>query len=663
MNDNSPSKTPRTVLELRHVEKRFSSDPEIYGLFDVNLSMVRGELLSITGPSGSGKSTLLNIIGCLDTPTGGDYYLDGINAVELNDKERAGLRSRHIGFIFQSFHLLPYRTVVENVMMAEVYRKQPRRGREARARALLELVGLAHRIEYLPMKLSGGERQRVAIARALMGSPSLLLCDEPTGNLDSKSSAAILDLFTNLNQQQNLSIVIVTHDSNVASRATHQVRIVDGILTDLTHEQLDSPRGIEHHAATPSTLLPPIKSASRSGMTFLDLMNEVLSGIFARPGRMILTVLGVVVGLTALVATLGLTRTAGNRIISQFDQLAATELFIGARPGRTTGIKDPKAIPWDAPIRLRRLNGVVAAGNIGEVDIGDALISSSPIRDPLNQNALKLSVYAASPGLFKAVRGKLRTGRFFDAGHSERADRVALLGADAALRLGIERVEQLPAISIADNYYLIIGILHDVARKPELLGSVIIPEGTASQDFGLSGPDTVVVETKIGAAYLIAEQAPLALRPDKPNVLKVAVPQEPKRVRDEVQSDLDIMFLMLGGLSLFVGALGIANITLVGVIERTGEIGLRRAIGATRAHIAMQFLLESASIGIIGGVIGAGMGVLIIVMVSAYQVWTPVLDPEVPLLAPFVGAAIGFLSGIYPAMRAAKLEPAEALRR
>ena len=297
------------------------------------------------------------------------------------------------------------------------------------------------------------------------------------------------------------------------------------------------------------------------------------------------------------------------------------------------------------------------------MDIGDALISSSPIRDPLNQSALKLSVYAASPGLFKAVRGKLRTGRFFDAGHSERADRVALLGADAALRLGIERVEQLPAISIADNYFLIIGILHDVARKPELLGSVIIPEGTASKDFGLSGPGTVVVETKIGAAYLIAEQAPLALRPDKPNVLKVAMPQEPKRVRDEVQSDLDIMFLMLGGLSLFVGALGIANITLVGVMERTGEIGLRRAIGATRAHIAMQFLLESASIGIIGGVIGAGMGVLIIVMVSAYQVWTPVLDPEVPLLAPFVGAAIGFLSGIYPAMRAAKLEPAEALRR
>jgi hypothetical protein len=358
----------------------------------------------------------------------------------------------------------------------------------------------------------------------------------------------------------------------------------------------------------------------------------------------------------------GLTRTAGNQIISQFDQLAATELFVEARPGRTTGAVDPRALPWDAPGRLRRLNGVVAAGTLSEVDVGDALVSSSPVRDPLNQSAFKLSVLAASPELFPAVRAELASGRLPDRGHSERAERVAVLGADAALRLGIVNLKQLPAVAIGDELYLVIGVLRDVARRPEMLGAAIIPEGTARRYFGLAGPGTVVVETKIGAARLIADQAPSALRPDDPAILKVAVPLEPRRVRDDVESDLSVMFLLLGGLSLVVGAIGIANITLVGVMERTSEIGLRRAIGATRGHIASQFLLESASMGIIGGVIGASAGVLIVVAVSAYQIWTPVLDPLAPVLAPLVGGAIGFVAGAYPALRAARLEPVDALR-
>jgi macrolide transport system ATP-binding/permease protein len=642
------------VLELNKIGRQFGSEPAIHALVDVDLSLNRGDWLSITGPSGSGKSTLLNILGCLDCPTSGRYFIDGIDTTELTDKQRAGLRSRRIGFVFQSFHLLPYRTVLENVMLAEVYRKQPSRGRQERALAAIEQVGLSHRANYLPAKLSGGEMQRVAIARALVGSPSLLLCDEPTGNLDSKSSAAILDIFEKLNRG-GLTLVIVTHDEKVANRATRRVHIIDGVLTNL-------PNGENGHKPTYSPAVAVNTTVSKSGITIRDLLEEALAGMFARPGRMMLTVLGVAIGLTALVATLGLTRTAGNRIISQFDQLAATELFVKARPGKTTGIVDPKAIPWDAPARLSRLNGVVAAGTMSEVDVGGALVSSSPVKDPLSQSAFKLSVYAASPDLFRAVRAELKIGRLPDSGHSNRADRVAVLGPDAALRLGITGLAQLPAISVGDHLYLVVGILRDVARKPELLGSVIIPEGTARHYFGLAGPGTVVVETKIGAAHLIADQARSALRPDNPRVLKVEVPQEPKRVRDEVQTDLDAMFLLLGGLSLVVGAIGIANITLVGVMERTGEIGLRRAIGATRGHIAAQFLFESTSMGVIGGVIGASVGILIVVAVSAYQVWTPVLDPSTPFLAPLVGGGIGLLSGTYPALRAAHLEPVEAFR-
>ena len=642
------------LLELHKVGRQYGSEPAVRALVDVDLSLERGEWLAITGPSGAGKSTLLNIIGCLDSPTSGRYLLEGIDTARLTDTQRAGLRSQRIGFVFQSFHLLPYRTVVENVMLAEVYRKQRHSGRRVRALAALERVGLSHRRDFLPMQLSGGERQRAAIARALVGSPSLLLCDEPTGNLDSKSSAALLDLLEKLNQD-GLTLVIVTHDETVAKRAARRVHVVDGSATAVPHGKQGNPA-----TASLATAVPP--TVVRSGITSRDLLNEALAGMFARPGRMALTVLGVVIGLTALVATLGLTRTTGNRIISQFDRLAATEIFITARPGRTTGIVDPKAIPWDAPTRLHRLNGVVAAGTMSEVDVGGALVSSSPVKDPLHQSAFKLAVYAASPDLFRAVRAELKTGQFPDLGHANRADRVAVLGPDAAHRLGITSLEQLPAISIGDHLYLVVGLLRDVARKPELLGAVIIPEGTARRYFGLAGPGIVVVETKLGAVYLIADQARWALRPDDPRVLKLEVPQEPKRVRDDVQTDLNVMFLMLGGLSLVVGAIGIANITLVGVMERTGEIGLRRAVGATRTHIATQFLLESTSMGVIGGIIGASIGVLIVVAVSAYQVWTPVLDPAAPALAPLIGGGIGLLSGTYPALRAARLEPVEALR-
>lgn len=673
------------VLELNKVGRQFGSELTVQALVDVDLHVAPGEWLAITGPSGAGKSTLLNVIGCLDRPTSGKYFFEGIDTATLSDRERAGLRSRRIGFVFQSFHLLAHRSVLENVMLAEIYRQGPRQGRRQRALAALERVGLSHRVDFLPTKLSGGERQRVAIARALVGTPALLLCDEPTGNLDSKSTANILDLFAKLNQE-GLTLIIVTHDEAVARRANRRVQMIDGALTNVTSEvekrevEKQSPerQSLERQSPERQTVdrkrskvifafwqkQRQARPVAQSGITVRDLFDEAVAGMFARPGRMVLTVLGIVIGLTALVATLGLSRTASNRIISQFDELAATEILVtpqsaavGAAP---LGL--PAVIPWDAATRLQRLNGVVAAGTLSEVAIGDALVSSSPVRDPQQQTAFKLAVQAVAPELFAAVRAVVARGRLPDAGHSKRADRVAVLGPDAARRLRIDTVGQLPAITIGDHRYLVIGILRTVARQPDLLGSVIIPEGTARRDFGLKAPGAVVIETRIGATALIVRQTPLALRPDDPAALKVEFPPEPQRVRDAVQSDLNVMFLLLGGLSLIVGALGIGNITLVSVIERTGEIGLRRAIGATRPHIAAQFLVESATLGIIGGILGASLGVIIVVAVAAYQRWTPVLDPTTPLLAPLIGGVIGLVAGVYPALRAAHLEPIEAFR-
>jgi ABC-type lipoprotein export system ATPase subunit len=215
------------MVRLKQVGRQYGAVAPVIALRAVDLEIHAGEWVAIVGASGSGKTTLLNIVGCLDRQSSGSYRLNGIDVAALGDRERAGLRSRSIGFIFQSFHLLSYRTVLENVMLSEAYARRPRGGRADRARATLAAVGLIDRTEFLPTRLSGGERQRVAIARALMSSPELLLCDEPTGNLDSVNTAGILELLAGLHDE-GLTIVMITHDAEVAARAERQVRIVDG---------------------------------------------------------------------------------------------------------------------------------------------------------------------------------------------------------------------------------------------------------------------------------------------------------------------------------------------------------------------------------------------------------------------------------------------------
>jgi macrolide transport system ATP-binding/permease protein len=397
-----------------------------------------------------------------------------------------------------------------------------------------------------------------------------------------------------------------------------------------------------------------------AGMSFRDLLLEAFAGIFARPGRMVLTILGTMIGLAALVATLGLSRTASHQIVGRFDELAATEITVSSLPAEKD--EPTNELPWDASRRIQRLNGVVAVGTLSTVDVRKALVSGSPFSDPGRRSEFKLAVEAASPDLFEAIRARLRTGRLPDEGHSQRSEKVAVLGPNAARQLGISKVAHLPSISIGDEVFLVIGILDTVERKHTVLSSVIIPEGTARDLYRLPAPESVVIETEVGAASLLSRQVPLALRPDAPLGLKVASPEQPQPVRAGVESDLNVLFLMLGGVSLLVGALGIANMTLVSVMERIGEIGLRRALGATRRHIATQFLLESATLGVLGGVLGASVGMLIVVGVAAYQAWTPVIDPLVPILAPLVGGLTGLLAGFYPALRAAGLEPVDALR-
>ena len=407
---------------------------------------------------------------------------------------------------------------------------------------------------------------------------------------------------------------------------------------------------------------PAITRADRFSVQ--DLIVEAGYGIGARPTRLIMTTLGTTIGIASLVVTIGFAQTAASQIARQFDAVAATQVVI--EPGSTDGMNGSERatgrLPWDAPDRVSRLAGVELAGLVSEVPLDAVTITAVPVNDPSEPATLGPSLMATSPGLLDAVRGNIVTGRYFDTGHDARADRVAVLGSRAAERLGINRVDSQPSIFIGDSSYTVIGIIEGMERRSDLLDAVVVPMGTARADFGLTGPDELQIRIALGAGKVVAEQAPIALDPNAAENFEVQAPSARSALRENVQADVNVISLILGVLALVAGGLGIANVTLLSVMERVGEIGLRRALGATKRNISSQFMVESVVIGLLGGLIGAALGVFAVVIVSAIQQWAPVVDPWLAAGSALLGAVVGLAAGVYPALKASNIEPIVALR-
>jgi macrolide transport system ATP-binding/permease protein len=394
-----------------------------------------------------------------------------------------------------------------------------------------------------------------------------------------------------------------------------------------------------------------------------DLVDETIAGLTAKIGRTIWMVSGTIAGVATLVSIVGLSRTTGNRINENFNALTATEVIVEPETQGNVGggTVNQSALPWDAEKRLARLNGVVASGTLSA--LFDLAIHPFPIPDQADPT---LPIKAASPGLFRSINAKLLMGRYFDSGHSIRADRVCILGATAAQRLNINRLDTPHTINFARHTYLVIGVIRTDQTSPraaELYDAVIVPNGTAQRDFQLKAPTSVHIDTARGATRLIESQAPAALNPAAPDRLSARrTSGAPTRLRDQTKQDINFLYLAIGGVVLLLAAAFITALSITSVQERTGEIGLRRALGASQRHITMQFLAECATIGVIGGLTGTAIGIAVTVGTAASRNDTPVLDAWLPIAAAGGGVLLSIVAGLYPAFKAARLEPVDALR-
>lgn len=395
----------------------------------------------------------------------------------------------------------------------------------------------------------------------------------------------------------------------------------------------------------------------RARLRWSDNASEALAAVGQRPLRTLLTAIGTILGVGAFVTTTGLADTARAQVSSRFDALKATEVRIqDALPDGTNPFPD------DVDSRLEALNGINYAG------------LSYPINDPGNlqpRNTASRPVgslqpvplIAATPGALQAALPTLTTGRLYDGFHQTRGERVAVLGRVAADQLGIARVDNQPAVFIGDIAYTVIGIIDDVKRNPDLLLSITIPTTAEQRDIGSDNATfEVLIDTHPGAANLAGRQAPLALRPQDPDRLQALVPPDPKTLRNNVESDVTGLYYALAGLALLIGTIAIANATLLNTIERRPEIGLRRALGAKRSHIARQITLEAAITGTIAAVIGTAIAIVAVTIVARSRDWTTTLNPTITFLAPLIGLVTGALAGLAPALKAAQTPPASTLR-
>jgi macrolide transport system ATP-binding/permease protein len=647
------------LIELAAVARRFrSGERGVTVLRDITLSIYAGEIVAIMGPSGSGKSTLMNILGCLDQPSSGSYRIAGRETRMFSHGELAALRRDHFGFVFQRYRLLPSLSALDNVELPAVYRGVPRSERHSRALELLTRLGLPDRARHFPDQLSGGQQQRVGIARALMNGGDVILADEPTGALDSESGDALLRILLELNERGH-TIILVTHDERVAAWAQRVVHIHDGqIVADKTAPRLNPgaqaqpffPSG-HGHAAFPRGAAATF--ASSVGVAWNTLLSHKL--------RTSLTMLGVVVGITSVASLMAIGEGVRRDILKQVGNMGTHTIDI--YPGKDWGDTETSAIETLVPADLNALR------KRPYVDSTTPLISRTGLLRTREGNASAL-INGIGEDYFRVHGYAFRKGRSFSPDMIERQAQVVVIDPNTERKLFGSLAAPLGKVLLIDDLPCrVVGVTapNDSAAASNGELRVWVPYTTATvRLFGKPYFDDITVRVKDGQPSQAAEAGIVKLleqRHGKKDFFTSNVDSILKAV-EKANRSLTLLLLLIGAVSLAVGGIGLMNVMLVAVTERTREIGIRMAVGARQADIMWQFLAEAVIICLPAGVMGIVISFVIkIVLTMLESPWQMIFSPTT-IASAFLGSMlVGVVFGLLPAVRAARLDPVAALAR
>jgi macrolide transport system ATP-binding/permease protein len=642
---------PVNALETHGIYKSFrQGEQEIDVLSDVSLALKRGTMVAVVGPSGSGKSTLLNILGLLTSPDQGQLVIDGHDVSALSSKQRAAFRLGRIAFVFQAFHLIDHKTVAENIELPLIYGSIPKVTRQAEVLAVLKKLGIEHRKDSLPATLSGGEKQRVAIARALVTKPTLLLCDEPTGSLDSARSKEVLHLLREVTGPDQAT-VIVTHDAWVADQCDEAIRIEDG--------QVVSSRPAALPPCQPTKFR--VKNTKTAQWIALGL-REALNAVRQRSGRNAFTMLGVGLGVAALVLTVGFSATISAQLSDKFNLYLAQRVTLASSTDEV--VSPAEALEWQASegmARLSHLNGVEAAGVMQDISGGGATVTLAQDGRTSYDGRLQAPVIATTVEGLRAQGVELSQGRFFDDGHVARGDNVAVVSESLLLRTGRPWQAGLQ-LFLNNKPVLIIGVVSEDLSAASSLSSVYVPLGQELSDGTPAGSKTtIVLKTSLGAASQVAHEAQIAWNPARPGLMTASAPPEPNSLRQAVDVQQRNLMIGMAAVTLVIGGVGIMNTFMVAVLERRREIGLRMALGSTPAGMMSQFAAEAVLTSSAGAVLGVVGAVNILAVTCLVNRWTPVISPESIGLGLGAGLLIGLVAGVHPARKAAGIDPVDTL--
>ncbi|TSJ58079.1 macrolide ABC transporter ATP-binding protein/permease MacB [Atlantibacter subterranea] len=642
------------LLELTDIRRQYLSGGEpVDVLKGVTLSINAGEMVAIVGASGSGKSTLMNILGCLDKPTSGSYKVAGVDVSTLNGDQLAQLRREHFGFIFQRYHLLSHLTAAQNVEIPAIYAGAGRKARQQRARELLERLGLAARVDYSPSQLSGGQQQRVSIARALMNGGQVILADEPTGALDSHSGEEVITTLKQLRDRGH-TVIIVTHDPAVAAQAERVIEIRDG-------EIVSNPPAVAGRAAAKIERTPGEGGWQQFTSGFREAFTMAWLAMAANKMRTLLTMLGIIIGIASVVSIVVVGDAAKQLVLEDIRSIGTNTIDI--YPGTDFGDDDPQyqqALKYDDLVAIQKQPWVSSAT--------PAL--SSNLRVRYANKDVAASANGVSEQYFNVYGMTFSEGGTFNQAQHQGRAQVVVIDDNTRRQLFPDKRNVVGEVILVGNMpATIIGVAQE---KQSMFGSskilrVWLPYSTMSgRVMGQSWLNSITVRVKEGYNSQEAEQQLtrlMSLRHGKKDFFTWNMDGF-LQTAERTTRTLQLFLTLVAVISLVVGGIGVMNIMLVSVTERTREIGIRMAVGARASDVLQQFLIEAVLVCLVGGALGIGLSLLIAFTLQLFLPGWQIGFSGLALITAFVcSTATGVLFGWLPARNAARLNPVDALAR